>query len=505
MSGAFLPNFAVAVLTLLVGWGGLFPARRALGGFGYHLFAMPVGLLVWPMGTVLSSATGATYGLKIVVLALIVVTAALAAASWAATRGSALDRPVPLWSWGAWGGAYLVLAAVLTASKLTAGGYDSIFHYQSWGVFLRDVGAYTPTLIGDYSIFLPSLMAAVLALGGKWAFVLFPLMSVHLIGILGWAGYRSLGTGLAPLVRGAIVGAVVLLLVTVPTYLYHSFYAHSHMSSALFLLGSLVALREAYLGRGALDRGAASAWALVAGVLAACFAFVRTDGLAYLVVILLVAAVMQARFGARSVPRLAYLFGGLFTPLALVYGLAYAQLGIWPSVKMGGYQAGAVLAALAVIAVTIWVLAGWVGERFADTGGLLGMLVAANLAVIALAWSQFPADFFKASSNMIGNLTLKGGYGYTWLFAFGIVALGIALRRAWAADDWADLIAYAFAQFFFIALVVHGLTHPGRLAVADSFNRLAFHALPLAFLYGASVIGGLVAAATPALADNEAV
>ena len=44
------------------------------------------------------------------------------------------------------------------------------------------------------------------------------------------------------------------------------------------------------------------------------------------------------------------------------------------------------------------------------------------------------------------------------------------------------------AQFFAIALVVHGLAHPGRLSSADSFNRVAFHIVPIALWYAASAV-----------------
>ena len=47
----------------------------------------------------------------------------------------------------------------------------------------------------------------------------------------------------------------------------------------------------------------------------------------------------------------------------------------------------------------------------------------------------------------------------------------------------ADVTLFAIAQFFAIALVVFGVAHPGRLATADSFNRVAFHMVPVAMWY----------------------
>ena len=47
---------------------------------------------------------------------------------------------------------------------------------------------------------------------------------------------------------------------------------------------------------------------------------------------------------------------------------------------------------------------------------------------------------------------------------------------------------FAIGQFFAIALVVHGVAHPGRIASADSFNRVAFHMVPIALWYIGSAI-----------------
>jgi hypothetical protein len=219
---------------------------------------------------------------------------------------------------------------------------------------------------------------------------------------------------------------------------------------------------------------------------------VRTDGLAYVVVILMAVAVLEA-CGEGGWKRLVAVYTGLFGPLAAVYGAAIVGLGLWESNKLNGIRAGVMIVALFILAGGIAVVMPWVRRWLSERRALLGALVAANALLVIALWSVFPRGFYPSVANMVGNLSYAGGYGFTWYFALGLLAIAVSMGRAWENDAWSDVLLYAIGQFFFIALVVHGVAHEGRLNPADSFNRLVFHVLPLVFWLGGLIAGGLVA------------
>ena len=91
--------------------------------------------------------------------------------------------------------------------------------------------------------------------------------------------------------------------------------------------------------------------------------------------------------------------------------------------------------------------------------------------------------FVRAVRNMGVNLLLTGGYHSLWYVIVAVAVLAFILHRKRLWSSWYGYLAYALVQFFLIAMVVHGALHPGRLSVSDSFNRIAFHTVPLAFWF----------------------
>ena len=69
---------------------------------------------------------------------------------------------------------------------------------------------------------------------------------------------------------------------------------------------------------------------------------------------------------------------------------------------------------------------------------------------------------------------------------------GTAETATGTPHSWFVAFAPVEQPRFAIAVIVHGLMHEGRLSRADSFSRLAFHAVPLFFWYLGTVAGGLV-------------
>jgi hypothetical protein len=83
------------------------------------------------------------------------------------------------------------------------------------------------------------------------------------------------------------------------------------------------------------------------------------------------------------------------------------------------------------------------------------------------------------------NLFEMGAYNRFWYFGFGLVLVGVIAAGLYRRNRWGGYLLYAIVQFFALAFVIHAATHPGRIGWGDSFNRIAFHALPLLFwLFG---------------------
>lgn len=481
-------NLTLVAVSLLVGWVALWPCRRLLGAWGYHLAAFPIGLLAWPVGAALAEVTGGLYQLSIAMLAAFLVALVGSLVCWY-LGGDDGDARVATWTWFAHGGAVLGLAAVVSAAGYSILGYDSVFHYEAWGLWLFDTGRLTTLIAGAYGMFLPSLHAANRAFGGDWTYVVYPIMAAHLIALLAYGLARTLPHSISRAWRVVIVTASLVLLATTSPFLFHSLNVHSHMASALFFTLALLGVHEAFLGAGRTADKTALAWSTVAGLALGGFALVRTDGLAYAVVVLALAAVLNMRDPSRR--RLIGLHGGLYAMIAIAYGAAFIGLGVWHERKMSGKMAGAVIVATLVFAAASY--AGpWFSRWFKGRQALLLTVVGLNLMAIAGAYLLRPAGFAVAVPNMVGNLASAGGYGLLWYFIAGSALVTLVLRRGWVDHEWTDYALYAFFQFFAIALIVHGLTHEGRLSPADSFSRLAFHAVPLFFWYLGTVAGGLV-------------
>ncbi|MBN2841419.1 MAG: hypothetical protein JXP37_10740, partial [Coriobacteriia bacterium] len=169
---------------------------------------------------------------------------------------------------------------------------------------------------------------------------------------------------------------------------------------------------------------------------------------------------------------------------------------VWQADKLGGKAAAAVLTALAVagvgalLAPHVPILGPWLRRR----GRAIWLLAAAEAAGIGALVYLRPAGFAESARNMVTNLFVTGRNGSLWYVAVGVLVLSVVWGGHWAGGRRPAHLLVAIAQFFAIAFVVHGMGHPGRLSVADSFNRLSFHVVPLIYWYAATVLASVLAA-----------
>ena len=494
-----LGGVLVTALSLVGGWIGLWPVRGQIGRVGYPVVSYMIGLLAWPLATSLLSLAGTGFRPLVPVVLL---TAALFVVSTLVARGSreapAEGRATRAWHLVVWGCAVIGLSLAVDVTGLTSAGYDSLFHYEAWGVWLSETGTLTAEVIGLYGVFIPSLHAASRYLGSDWTSVHYAVLSLHLavlfaVAVREWSR-RRVGAAASWLIT---LGSTALLVLT-PRFFHHILYVHSHMITAAYLMLALFAIQRAYLGAGDVaappraDQRAA--WLLVAGLASAGLALTRTDGIAYVAALLVVGTL--AYLASDTPTRDHALFvGAAALPIGLVYGASFAALGVWQATKLSGRTAGLVLAGLGVAAGITLVIGRvpHVGAWLRSPGRALALLTGLEVtAVLGLATLD-PDGFIESTANMVTNLFSTGGNGNLWFAAVAMVGLSLVWGSQFRAERWPLLLVAVIVQFMVIAVAVHGVGHPGRLSPADSFNRVSFHVIPLIFWYAATVVTSLVA------------
>lgn len=489
------PELAAVGFFVIVGWLALWPARRALGSVGYHIAALPTGLLSAVFAAAIAALAarpldlaGALVGAGLFV--------AVVQAFLRGTRGStgasgAFDRRSFLVAAGVMG----LLAAVVGVVRLTVSNNDSIVSYWPLGVQLSRTGEFSVALIARRSALIPGMNAIHVDFGSDWAYVIYPMLGATM---LAWLAFtlvrgplRGSGRRTATMVAGVAVGALAIE----PSFIYHSLFVHSHMISGLYLLMALTSLWLAAGSSGTGDdREAGAEYLVLAGLSTAGLAHGRPDGLAYLFVpvVAAIAVLTTNEFSAKRV--LAY-FGPLLSTVGIVYLAAYARLGMWESGKLGGRTSLAILAVLALSAAGPWIVRALeratgvrlTGERFFSA--IVGVSAIATAVVLGLKWDAASSALANARVNLFQG---AGGYHYLWYAVVGLLVLSLFTRDALRPGSWTRPAFLSVALFFAVALVVHGTSHEGRIGYGDSFNRVAFHALPVFVWFVAAVVARIL-------------
>jgi len=495
-------NVSLPLLAVVTGWLALYPVRRELGPWFYHLLAFPTGALAWLTTTALTTLTRTHIGIVTVVAghALLITIVGGLGFLFRDPRNRAR---VPLWSWAVWGVAATGVVLVLNRLRLTGLAFDSFMHYELSAIWLTRTGSIDPIIMGARGPIVPSIQAGTHFLGGLWTFTTFTVYSLTSLAVLfvlamgvsfarlGWT-WRTI----------ASVVAVSLLGLT-PMWVFHSFFVHTNMISATYVLLSIVALLA---GAGFLTTVAPPAegpWWLVAGVFTMGVAGARPDGLAYAVLPLILGGVLYSRrlVGRRSVWGLYAGFGAL---VLFVVGAVCSRYGLWHSDKLPGRWAAELIALAAILGAVTLLLPklGAFGEWLSERGNAIRLLIAADLLVILPVTYYKRSNFALSASNMLRNFMFNGGWGFFWYAVAGIVALSFVFAYASGVGELERVLLFALGQFFAVAFLIRGLTHTGMLGWNDSFDRVALAMMPLAWLYCTMVVGGFLTGCRPGPRDQ---
>lgn len=466
-----------AASSLALGWAALRPLRTRIGAAAYHLAALPAGLLAWSVVATVHSAMSLPWSPVSMTAsaAVIAAGAALGLARLSGPDGEAASKRVPLWTY------LVVLAAALAVSAAaTAWGRcfvtaDSWANYEPMGMRLAETGRFFVRLIEERSPLVPAMQAAHRTMGGDWMLAAFPLTALWVAATVLAALLAGARAILTPLRAAATALATTALMVTSAMFFLQSFYVHSHMVTALFLTGAIAAV---IMARDEDSLG----WYALAGLATAGVSLARPDGLVY-AFIPLVAALAIASGSARPERGTTAFLWPLATPVLATYAVALAQLGWWDGAKLDATRAFGSMAVLAVTAAALIAarrLPGSLREHVTGTGAMrlvvvLGWCLAAGLSAAGVE------RMAEAARSMIGNLLAFGGHGALWAAVLACVVLCVAFPEVRRGHGATGVLLFAILGFMAVAFVVHGITKPGHLGWTDSFNRIAFHAAPVAW------------------------
>lgn len=479
-----MSNSAFVMLTVTFGYAMLWSVRGRLGEGGSALASYPMGLLGITVVAIGHAVLHLPWSPASLLIGVVIVSASFAAALHLVGRGTDAGNRFRAWTAAATVAGTTVVGVVVATLQRFFVTADSWANYEPMGMRLHDTGVLFERLMEERSPLIPAMHAANRALGGELLYAAYPILGLWLIATLFWIVARHSVTEAPALARYTAAAAAAIGLACSAVFVLQSFYIHSHMVSAVFLLLGLVAFAEA-------QQGESPVWSAVAGLAVAGFALARPDGLSYAAVLLVIGLSATGRTGQwrRNVgPMLA----GFWAPTALVYGVAFVQLGLWDTAKLSGKLAAVALAGLALLSIVAWVLLAILGSRRTTfTRAVPTLALVAATALVAVATYVRPDRFVAVLQPMMGNLFRVGGYAASWYIGVAVLGMAVCLPRLRRGSQTNWIPVTALVLFMEAAVMIHGATHLGHLGWTDSFNRIAFHALPLVWW----VFGFLVASA----------
>ena len=276
------------------------------------------------------------------------------------------------------------------------------------------------------------------------------------------------------------------------------------MVSALYTLLSVAGVLAAAGAFGETSDGVPTpeAAGVVVGLSLAGLAFARPDGIAYCFVglSLLTLCHIQGRIDSRAVVAV---YAPMLLVLAMVNGAAFAVVGNWGGSKLTGDVTLVLLAGVGLFGALTLVVGHLDAVRSTlQRIGVVRIAVAANVVVVGMVALLKRHALRVTVTTMLRNLLLfHSGWDFTWWFI--IIALGISVVFWFSSEgaNWRQLLLFAAFEFFAIAIVVCATTHPGRLGIMDSLNRVVLQIVPVIVCYIAGCVGAILAAERPTTAS----
>ena len=488
---AGLPGIVVCSISLLVGWVGLWPIRQRLGAWGYHLFAFPVGLLVWCVVAAVAVALKRPFDAWSAGAGIAIFLAALWVLAKTVARADGQGKCVPPWSYFAMGGAFALCEILVAVGRFTVASADGWGAYWPYAVHMSRTGELWVKTMTDRGLAPVSMGAADILFGGRWAYVEYQMIAVSVLAAVWWLVGRDAIPRVGRSLGIAIGGGAAAILAVNATFVFNAFYVHSHAASALYLLLSLGALRMAVEPDTGRATPSAAAWLMVGGLGTAGFALSRPDGLVFsaLPIAVAIALLTDAQWDGASAR--AY-FTPMLTVLYVVFAAAFLRLGLWSGHKLTGPVALVALVLVSVSAIAPRLIRR-VGQRY-PLGGerLLPVALEAVSLVLVIAfvlkWDKLSETVMNARLNLFGG---QGNWGDTWYWFVGLLVLSVFTADAFRSRTWTRSLFLTILLFVVLLFDVN-MSRGGRPGWGDSLNRFAFHVVPVIVWYLGLVVARIV-------------
>jgi hypothetical protein len=293
-----------------------------------------------------------------------------------------------------------------------------------------------------------------------------PVLSLDLVAIVFYTVYTIIREQKSILQSFVAATVLVSLMALSNIFVFHVFYIHVNIISALYMYLFVFALVK-------MQQQPGRAYELLAQLSLIAFSLTRIEAPLFVIVILLVTSFWQ---GWSYVNRLK-----LIIPFVVLFVAWYARVYfILPEVPD--------LLTKGLVIVVISVLVGF--GLFAVVSGLkvLDLIVKRTpfmtLIVLVLASIMFtiikPEHMLSSLESIVRNILVDGNWGLTWYVIFFLATELYFARRDATERHWMFMVLVTYILLIYNLAYFTTSYHTGEF---DSANRLVLQALPLVCLY----------------------
>jgi len=300
-----------------------------------------------------------------------------------------------------------------------------------------------------------------------------PVLSLNLVGIVFYTVYTVIREQKSMLQSCVAATVLVSLMALSNIFLFHVFYIHVHIISALYLYLFVFALIK-------MQQQPGRAYEFLALLSLIAFSLVRLEAPLFVIVILLVTTFRQGWSYANRL-KLIIPFVGLFVAwYARVYFIIPAVPSPFPSTTD--------LLTKELVVAVISVLVGFGLFAVVSHVKVLDPIVKRTpfLTLIALLLVSVtftlikPEHMLRSLESLVRNLLIEGNWGLTWYVMFFLATeLYFASRHA-PKPHWMFMLLVTYILLVYNLAFFTDSYHIGEF---DSANRLVLQALPLVLLY----------------------
>jgi hypothetical protein len=297
-----------------------------------------------------------------------------------------------------------------------------------------------------------------------------PVLSLHLVAIVFYTVYTIIREQKSILQSGVAATVLVSIMVLSNIFVFHVFYIHVNIISALYMYLFVFALAK-------MQQQPGRAYGLLALLSLIAFSLTRLEAPLFVIVILLVASFWQ---GWSYVNRLK-----LIIPFVVLFvawhARAYFILPEAPDLLTKKL-------AIAFIAVLVGFGLFTVASGLKVLGPIFKRTPFLTLTVLALLSVIFTVikseHMLRSLGSIVRNILVDGNWGLTWYVIFFLATQLYFARRDATEQHWVFMV---LATYFLLVYNLAYFTDSYRVGAADSANRLVLQALPLVFLYLSSL------------------